>query len=191
MSFGHGGHIRNLARLAGCKAEELLDFSANINPLGPPDSVRQAIAGNLSAAVLHYPDPQCLEFCEVIASRFSAPLEQVIVGNGSTEILNVLPRVLGVDRAVIPAPSYTDYAAAATKAGLDVEYLLMNESDGFAVDWSRVEDALLGQEIVIVGQPGNPCGSTFGPVGLLAVADRHPSTFFIVDEAFADFIEGY
>ncbi len=104
--FGHGGDIRALALEAGCAVEELLDFSANINPLGPPDSLRQVVSSQLGQ-VSHYPDPFC------------------------------------------------------------------------------------GDEVVIIGQPGNPSGATFDPRGLLAVADKHPSSTFVVDEAFAEFVEGY
>lgn len=84
MSFGHGGHIRRLAGLAGCKREELLDFSANINPLGPPDCLRRVIVRNLST-VVHYPDPHCLALRKALASKYGVPRECVVVGNGSTD----------------------------------------------------------------------------------------------------------
>ena len=190
MTFKHGGHIRNLASLAGCKAEELLDFSANINPLGPPGCLRRVISRHLSE-VTHYPDPHCLNLRKAIASAFSVPAEEVICGNGSTELIYALPRALPVTRAIIPVPSYTDYAEAASKAGLGITTLLTDVESGFSIDWSRVEAELSGGEMVIAGQPGNPSGTMFDPSALLDVADRHLSTFFVVDEAFADFVDGY
>src|SRR5690606_7622508 len=69
--------------------------------------------------------------------------------------------------------------------------ILPDREDGFSVDWTRVEQKLSGSEMVIVGQPANPSGVMFDPPVLLELADRHPSTFFIVDEAFADFAAGY
>jgi cobyric acid synthase CobQ/L-threonine-O-3-phosphate decarboxylase len=190
MKFGHGGHVRNLASFAGCKAAELLDFSANINPLGPPDCLRQVIARHLSA-VAHYPDPHCLDLRTAIASALSVPVEQVVCGNGSTELLFALPRALAVTRAVIPVPSYIDYTVAAVRAGLDITTIVLDTESGFSVDWSRLEPELSGGEMVIVGQPGNPSGAMFDPAVLLEVADRHLSTFFVVDEAFADFVDEY
>jgi len=190
MTFKHGGHIRNLASLAGCKAEELLDFSANINPLGPPGCLRRVISRHLSE-VTHYPDPHCLNLRKAIASAFSVPAKEVICGNGSTELIYALPRALPVTRAIIPVPSYTDYAEAASKAGLGITTLLTDVESGFSIDWSRVEAELSGGEMVIAGQPGNPSGTMFDPSALLDVADRHLSTFFVVDEAFADFVDGY
>ena len=188
-SFGHGGHTRQLARLAGCETKDLLDFSANINPLGPPDCLRRVIARNLSA-VMHYPDPHCLELREALATAYGVPLECVVVGNGSTEILHTLPRILGLKRAVIPVPSYIDYAEAANKAGVATETVELNATDGFSVDWRRIEPRLCGKEMLIIGQPGNPTGMLFDPEALTALADDHASSLFIVDEAFADFVEG-
>jgi adenosylcobyric acid synthase len=190
MTFGHGGEIRSLARLAGCKVEQLLDFSANINPLGPPDCLRQVISRCLSG-VMHYPDPYCTDLRKAIASVFSVAAEQIVCGNGSTEILYALPHALDVTRAVIPVPSYIDYSAAAARAGMDTTTILPAAENEFSVNWRRVEQKLSGGEMVIAGQPGNPAGMMFDPAALLELADRHLSTFFIVDEAFADFVVGY
>ena len=190
MKFGHGGHVRNLANRAGCKPEEILDFSASINPLGPPDCLRQVISRHLSV-VAHYPDPHCLALRKAIASTFSVPAEKVVCGNGSTELLYALPRALAVTHAVIPVPGYVDYTVAATQARLNITTIALDAKSGFSVDWSQVEPELSGGEMVIVGQPSNPSGAMFDPAALLNVADRHLSTFFVVDEAFADFVDAY
>ncbi len=188
--FKHGGDIQNLAHRAGCRIEELLDFSANLNPLGPPERLRPLISRNLGG-VTHYPDPHCTVFCERIGARFSIAPDRVVCGNGSTELLFALPGVLGVRRAVIPAPSYIDYATAAKKAGLEIRFVLLNAEQGFAVDRQKIEENLTGAEMVLVGQPGNPSGAMTDPDLLLSLADRHTGTFFVVDEAFADFVDNY
>jgi cobyric acid synthase CobQ/L-threonine-O-3-phosphate decarboxylase len=190
MICEHGGHLRRLASLAGCQVEDILDFSASINPLGPPDCLRRVIARNLGA-VVHYPDPQCQELTEAIARRFAISPEQVVVGNGSTEILYALPRALDVARAVIPVPGYVDYAAAAARGGLETECVVLEAAREFALDWPSLESRLRGGEMVVVGQPSNPAGAMFDSAALLDAATRHSSTVFVVDEAFADFVEGY
>src|SRR3990172_674370 len=157
LTSGHGGCVRELAAQAGCAVDELLDFSANINPLGPPDCLRRVIASNIGLLV-HYPDPECLAFREAIGSLHSIPVERVIAGNGSTEILHEIPRVLGLARAVIPQPGYIDYSAAAVKVGLSIEHVILDADSGFSVDWQRVEDRLHDDALVLVGQPGNPSG---------------------------------
>jgi adenosylcobyric acid synthase len=190
MIFKHGGFIRELAEKSGCRPEELLDFSANINPLGPPDSLRSVVAAHLTD-VIHYPDPSCRMLREAIAARFGVSPDQVVPGNGSTELIYALPKALGVRRAVIPTPSYIDYAVAAERAGAAVKTILLDAGNDFAIDWCALEEELRGDEMVVIGQPSNPSGILCDAPALLDLADRHPATFFVVDEAFADFVEGY
>lgn len=190
MSFRHGGEVRGLARLAGCAVEELLDFSANINPLGPPDCLR-TVTSRYLGDVTRYPDPYCQELRQAIATASSVPVNRVVCGNGSTELLYALPRALRATRAVIPVPSYIDYAAAATAHGLPVVYVPQTPESGFTIDWSRLEPELSGGDVVFIGQPGNPSGVLYDSLLLEEVADRHPDTYFVIDEAFADFVTGY
>ena len=186
--FSHGGDVRALARNLGCEVSDLLDFSANLNLLGPPECLRQVVSRHLSE-VVHYPDPQCLALCEAIARVMSVPIGRIVCGNGSTELLFVIPAVLGVKRTIIPVPSYSDYATAARRSGLDVKQVLYPVEAG--VDWKKIEFELTGEDLVIIGQPGNPAGNLFDVADLRDIAQKHPKTYFLIDEAFADFVEGY
>jgi len=190
MAFGHGGNLRELARRAGRDRDDILDFSASINPLGPPDCLRAVLARNIERLV-HYPDPDCTELAELLARRFEVASEQVVVGNGSTEIFFALARACRFDRAIVPVPSYLDYAAAVRVAGHQVRQVPLKESEGFAVDWAVLDSRLAGKHLVLLGQPNNPTGRTFDREALLATASRRPDATFVVDEAFADFVAGY
>ena len=92
-NFEHGGDVRRLAQRAGIAEQSILDFSANINPLGPPEWLRPLISSQVSA-LQHYPDPHCTALVEAIAERYGVKNEEVIAGNGSTEILYLLTRVV-------------------------------------------------------------------------------------------------
>ena len=186
MTQMHGGNITKLAEASGMPAGEILDFSANINPLGPPEWLRPLISAQVSSLV-HYPDPDCTELVRAFSERFGVPAEEIVMGNGETELLHLLPRVLGKRRAVIPVPSYSDYAAAAELAGLNLEPLLLQEERGFTLDFAEIERKLTGDEIVILGRPNNPTGTLFPASALRELAARRPATIFVVDEAFADF----
>ena len=169
--------------------EEILDFSANINPLGLPDWLRPLINSKISS-IVHYPDPDCTSLVEAFSARYGVLQEEVLAGNGSSEILYLLLRVLKATRALIPVPAYGDYATAAEAAGLRVEKMFLKEEDGFALDLGALETRLGREELVIIGQPNNPTGLLFDPEALRQMARRYPSATFIVDEAFADFIQG-
>ena len=137
---GHGGNLRALAQQAGRPCEEILDFSASINPLGPPPCLRAVLSRNIESLV-HYPDPDSRELVSAIAKCYAIPEDQIIVGNGSTELLYALARAAALPRAVIPAPSYIDYATAARRAGMEVHTPPLRESDGFALDWQELDKA--------------------------------------------------
>lgn len=190
MNFGHGGHIKLLAQRAGLPVDAIVDFSASINPLGPPENLRSLVNRSLGA-IVHYPDPYGEGLVAALARHHGLSSDRIVVGNGSTEILYALPRMLGAPRAVIPVPSYGDYEAAARREGLAVESVPLIEADGFAMNWSALEDIVQRGDLVILGQPNNPTGRMIDGDRLAALADRHSGAYFVVDEAFADFIPGY
>ena len=65
----HGGNLTRLSRVSGLPEDEILDFSANINPLGLPEWFRSVVSASLSK-VVHYPDPDCTELVEAIAAKY-------------------------------------------------------------------------------------------------------------------------
>jgi cobyric acid synthase CobQ/L-threonine-O-3-phosphate decarboxylase len=183
----HGGNVWKLGREAGLASGDLLDFSANINPLGPPPWLRALIARRLED-VRHYPDPESRELVEALARRFRLASADILVGNGSTELLRTLIQVLGARRALIPVPAYSDYRAAAELAGLPVATLPLREADGFVLDWNGLESAIQSGDAVFLGQPNNPTGFLLDPSRLRSLAAGRRDVFFIVDEAFLDFV---
>jgi cobyric acid synthase CobQ/L-threonine-O-3-phosphate decarboxylase len=179
-----------MARLLGCEPHEILDFSANLNPLGPPSWLRPVVARAL-AGTAHYPEPRADELRRLAADRLGLAIQNVVAGNGSSELLFATPRVCrdrGIMRAVLPAPCYTDYERACSAAGLVCESVLLRPETDFAMDWDAVEGRLETSALVILGQPGNPAGTLLDPARVLDLSDRHPNSFFMVDEAFADFV---
>lgn len=188
MISGHGGNIRELAKLAGRKPGEVIDFSANINPLGLPAWVSSVIKSAIDD-IVHYPDPDCSSLVDLLSERYGVRREEIIVGNGSTEILYLIPQVLSVRRAFIPVPSYSDYLRAATLAKLMIEKLLLREEEGFQPNMEVISSYVKQGDIVFLGQPNNPTGMLYDASRLRELAIMHPSAFFLVDEAFADFVE--
>jgi cobyric acid synthase CobQ/L-threonine-O-3-phosphate decarboxylase len=185
-TFVHGGAVHAAARTLGCGVSEILDFSASINPLGPPSWLRAVVARSLDI-VQHYPWPRAEPVREAASRRYGVAEARLVVGAGSSELVFALPRVAGLGRAVIPVPCYSDYPRAAAAAGLRVE--LVPPGPGLAVDLAAVEQALAaGPALVMLGHPGNPVGLPLPTSAVTALAARHPASLFVVDEAFADFL---
>ncbi|HER62989.1 MAG TPA: cobyric acid synthase, partial [Desulfobacteraceae bacterium] len=185
----HGGNIAALAERAGCAPGQIIDFSASINPLGPPEGLRMLINRSIEKLV-HYPEPHGKGLVAVLSSVLGLNEDQLVVANGSTEIIYTLPRILGCARAVIPVPSYLDYERACRMAGVATVQVQLAEADGFQLDFSELAGLLQEKDLVFLGRPNNPTGVSFVAEDLLELAAAHPATFFAVDESFFDFIAG-
>jgi L-threonine-O-3-phosphate decarboxylase len=187
-TFGHGGNVRLLARLAGKAPGDILDFSANINPLGPPEWALSLVQSRFRD-IEHYPDPDSASLTEAISVRYGVERENIIVGNGSTEILYLLPHVLPSGPVVIPVPAYVDYAHVFRVSRLPVTLVPLKEQMAFKPDMGDISASLPASGAIVLGQPNNPTGMLYDAPGLRLLARRHPSVLFIVDEAFGDFVE--
>jgi cobyric acid synthase CobQ len=156
--------------------------------LGPPEWLRPVISREVENLV-HYPDPYASALVSVIADRYQVPEESVVVANGTTELLYQLPKLLGCDRALIPCPSYIDYAKVMELAGMTVQPFLLTAESGFVLDPQKLSPFLSGGELVVIGTPNNPTGALVDPEQIITLAKSHPATLFLVDEAFLDFVE--
>lgn len=188
MNYKHGGNLRELAALVGRKEADICDFSANINPLGPPDWLRSVISRTIDS-VVNYPDPDCKKLVGVIAEKFGISSDEIVIGNGTSDIIRVLPLVLGARRAVIAVPSYVDYSLSCQRAALTVEKINMAVSTDMELDWDILDDHIKGGEIVFLANPNNPTGLWIDANKLRTLAQKRSDTIFVIDEAFIDFIE--
>ncbi len=193
---GHGGNMAELAVKIGCQPEDILDFSANINPLGPPEYLWHVLAARMPDLV-HYPDPKSTDLIQAIAEQYRLPSEQVVVGNGTSDLLYATLRALAskrvksVKRAIIPVPAYIDYRHACAQAGMEVVALPLSAEDDFQPDLEQLSAQLRPGDLLILGQPNNPTGRMNDREELLRLADQHPDVLILLDEAFAGFVEGY
>ncbi len=187
--FRHGGEIFDIARRLGVSPDNLLDFSANINPLGPPLCVKRAMLEVLDD-IKHYPESPPLSLMENAAKFYMVDPEEIIFGNGSTELLYLLPKVMDKKQAVILAPSYVDYERACVFNNVNPEFVYLEEKEDFVLRSNKDFLALLQRpSIVFLGNPNNPTGRIIHPDTIKDLATSHPSSIFIIDEAFGDFVD--
>lgn len=182
----HGGNINKLKEL--CGENELLDFSASINPLGAPEWIRREISRNISA-LSHYPDVECTELIKVAANSFNINQKNIIAANGTSEIIFLLPQILGKKKALVPAPAYIDYEIASKNHGLEVEHYPLLAENNFIPDIPRLENSLTGGEIVFLAHPNNPTGVTLDLEKTVSLIKRNKNSIFIIDEAYLSFCE--
>jgi len=137
----HGGNLRELAKRAKCNDEDILDFSASINPLGFPSWLRMFVNSQISS-LIHYPDIDYQEIKEGIASFYDINIENITIGNGSSEILYKIPLAVSAQKAILPVPSYLDYEKVIKLFNIPYEYFFLNEHNDFDFDFERFSDYL-------------------------------------------------
>jgi threonine-phosphate decarboxylase len=187
----HGGRVFAAARSLGIAPAEILDFSASINPLGPAPGVREAFCGSFDR-VGHYPDREMTELRESLGLRHSLPAEQIVPGNGSTELIYLIPRLLAPRRALIIAPAFSEYAGALRRDRVPFDHLVLSPQDCFALSLDRIAVELSkGYDLLFLANPGNPTGRAYTDTEATKLADicRAAGTFLVLDEAFVDFCE--
>jgi histidinol-phosphate aminotransferase len=175
----------------GWKPEAVLDFSANTNPYGPSPLVREALA---LAAIECYPDRDALALRGALAESLSVSPAEILPGNGASELIWLIAMTyLGAgDRVLVLGPTYGEYARAAALMGASVTAWTAREENGFAPDVEEIEGLLTGcrPRLVFVCNPNNPTGTTLPPETIVRWAGRHPTTLFVVDEAYLPFASG-
>jgi threonine-phosphate decarboxylase len=191
IAHEHGGNVFAIARSLGIPPEQIVDFSASINPLGMAPGVSAALAGCVER-LLHYPDKGALELKESLAAYHGLDAGQIAVANGSTELIHLLPRVVAGRKALIVAPAFAEYALALERSGWQIDYFTLESCDGFAPSLSALRDKLgQGYDLLFICNPGNPTGALIPKRDIEEVIAlcRESGTFLVLDEAFIDFCE--
>jgi len=186
----HGGTVFQTARELGVSVEEILDFSANINPLGMPERTWEALGKGLEQ-LEHYPEMYADSLVKKIASLGNHPESRILAGNGSTELIYLLVRVLKPKTALIVAPAFTEYQRAVRVYGGKVDFCHTSYENNFVPRTDLIIKELEKEpDILFICNPNNPTGSLLRPkelYPLLKVA-RQSGTIAIIDEAFIDFV---
>ncbi len=188
----HGGNVYEAARQTGRPLRELVDFSASINPLGPSPSVRRALKAALEQAA-HYPDPDCVAIRAALAEHFDLGAENLVIGNGSTELIHLLPVVLGIRHAVILGPTFSEYARAVSAAGGRVTVLNARRAERYRPPVERAVEVMRPPrshpDAVFVCNPNSPTGQAVLPEDLsrLAKLAAQRDIRLIVDETFVEY----
>jgi len=187
--YRHGGSpALDLARF-GLADRPLLDFSVNLNALGVPEIVKQKWKGTLNA-IEGYPSLEGDGVSHYYRERFGITSQNFLAGNGSTELIYLIPRALRLKRFLVITPSYNDYERASILAGSEVTRVPLPPDAGFS--FPHMDDliaALNNNDGLWLGRPNNPTGNLFPKGQLLELADRFPDHLFIIDEAFIQFTD--
>jgi threonine-phosphate decarboxylase len=187
----HGGDVYAWAQKARIDPAEIIDFSASINPLGPPASARKAFQESYNE-VSRYPDPYGEELKKALAKRHGMKPTEILVGNGSTQLVYLLCFALQPRKALVVGPAFSEHANALTLAGAKVRFLPLTanrdfrfSTEDFMSAWGKADDmAFLTTPNSITGQPIPR--AEIEKIARIALVKKR---FLVIDEAFIDFVE--
>lgn len=176
----HGGNIY------GNEIE--YDFSVNLNPLGPPKSVQDALAAALNH-VEEYPDPEYRELRRGLANYWQLAEEQLVPGNGASELIPGIIRTLSPKNCMVTAPCYSGYETAlnAAASSCRIHRIPLRAENDFTLPENICQEiARVKPNLLILTNPNNPNGKRISANRLREIADtcRAAGTVLLVDECF-------
>lgn len=191
----HGGNIYRLIEGKIFSIDEVIDFSASINPLGVPEIVSEKIRENIKH-LCHYPDPDSKHLTLEIARHYDINPHSIICGNGSTELIYLVVRALKPKKVLIPEPTFSEYERACKLSGcLQVEYFKLEKKDDFDLNIDNfilsltASNSSMPFDMAFLCNPNNPTGRVIRKDDVLKIADaaKKLKCYLIIDEAFIDF----
>lgn len=191
MKSEHGGNVAEVSRGYGIDKGKIIDFSANINPLGYPHGVRETIIAEVDS-VSSYPDLDSFDLVSGLSEYHGIGRDNILVGNGSMEFIYSIPVIFKPERALIVSPAFSEYKKALTLIGAQVSYFQTEARDGFSMTAADLCCRLgEGFDILYICNPANPSGRLTSKDELCQVIARaeEVGVISLVDEAFIDFVE--
>lgn len=151
----HGGNIYKKAKELGIREEDILDFSANISPLGLPQEIREAMIQALDG-IVNYPDPECVELRAAIAACDHVEEEWIACGNGGADLLYRIAFGQKPKKVLLPVPAFVEYEEALTAAGAQMIYLPMDDT---MLPGEEIFDQITEEiDLIVLCNPNNPTG---------------------------------
>lgn len=192
----HGGNIYKIFREKNI--DKILDYSSNINPYGLPENLKKEIFEKLFV-LERYPDPDYIELREKIAEKNNLNIENIIVGNGATEIIFLFMKILSPKKVLIVSPTFGEYeraikASTLANDNLKINYFELKEAENFVLNIKNLETELENNyDLLILCNPNNPTGQFLKLKKLeeiLKICEQKNTKLF-VDEAFVEFVEDW
>lgn len=191
MQFEHGGNIHKFKRESKACQDGLLDYSANINPLGLSPMGREAMLQSMEM-LAHYPDPDYLDLREALGTFYKTRPEWLSVFNGAAEGMHEVFKWLRPKKTLLIAPSFVEYEKALTALDSELVYYKLRASENFTIDQEAylLNLDLERPDLAVICTPNNPTGQLAERDFLEAVLNRLSKWkgHLAVDEAFIDFL---
>ena len=172
---------------------ETVLFNANLNPKGIPESVTQAIKENISS-IVKYPDIYYNKLKTAVSSYVGAPLENIVMGNGSTDLLKLYGALLLPKKALLLTPGPSEFENVLSAYNVELSFYDLKEEDDFKLDMDDLISQLTDDlDLIIIANPNNPTSKKIelADIRKLTEACKEKNIFLIIDEMYIEFLDDY
>lgn len=180
MKHKHGGDIYS--------EPDILDFSANINPLGMPKAVKEAAKLGIEKSI-YYPEVTSKQLQKEISYYYDINTDYVICGNGAAELIFYICLAQQPKKALLLAPSFAEYEIALHNVGCEIEYFYLKEKENFQLTNEYMTYLTDDLDIIFLCNPNNPTGQMIFKEYLIEIARicKEKQIRMVLDECFIDF----
>lgn len=185
----HGSDLEKIEQYYHIKKEEIVSFSANVNPLGISPLLRETLSSHLDA-ITTYPDRDYVALRRSISEYTRADLPQILVGNGSTELISLLIQIRQPKKALIVGPTYSEYEREISLGGGTSLYHKLKEEHDFKLNLTELEPKLNESiDLLVICNPNNPTSSAIPRKQMRQILDicKQQDIFVIIDETYVEF----
>lgn len=189
----HGSDLEKIEEIYGIKKENIISFSANVNPLGLSPLLKSELANNLDV-ISSYPDREYKKLRQTIADYCGTTYENVLVGNGSTELISLFIKFIHPAKAMIVGPTYSEYEREIALGGGKSVYFPLEEAEDFSLNIEKLIQSLNDSlDLIVMCNPNNPTSTAITRSDMRHILDecKKHDIFVLVDETYIEFTENY
>lgn len=186
----HGGNIDEISRKYNIDPKSILDFSANINPLGINKTVKESMIAALDK-VERYPDITYFDLRYSISNYEHINIKDIFIGNGAAEVIFNIARAIKPNKVLLPAPTFSEYEEAVRSVDSEIKYYKLKEENRYYLDENFIKEIDEDIDLIFICNPNNPTGVLTKKSFVERVLKKaeEVNAFVVMDESFLDFVE--
>ncbi|PKM58560.1 MAG: threonine-phosphate decarboxylase [Firmicutes bacterium HGW-Firmicutes-3] len=187
----HGSDLEKIAAHYNLIPSDIINFSGNVNPLGLSSTIQEELARQIHL-IAAYPDRDYLSLRKTLGKYIGAPYEDILVGNGSTELISLFIKVLHPQNALIIGPTYSEYEREIFINDGKSRYFPLLEEDDFKINIENLKQHLSEQtDLLVICNPNNPTSTSIFKKEMREILDfcLEQDVDVVIDETYVEFAE--
>lgn len=188
-SHFHGSDLEKIESVYNINKYDIINFSGNVNPLGVSKNLLELLSKNVNVIGM-YPDRAYTKLRKQLAKYIDVNYENIIVGNGSTELISIFINIIKPTKALIVGPTYSEYEREISIGGGSSNYYPLKEELDFKINikdlLSNITDDM---DLLVICNPNNPTSTSIYSEDIKCILEycHEKNIYVMVDETYIEF----